>query len=231
MTQNFENLNTQYLPSSSTSENSEGGLNLGDVSGTVKRKLPLIIGMTLGMATLAFFKTHLIPPVYIASVELLPESINIETKVTADENGAEVREDITSVELDDIQLKKLKSPATISRAVEDLKGKYPELDYGTLTQDLNVKFIRDDQNKKNVLSVSYEHVDKQQVADVMEVLTQTFLDYSADKRSAGIERGIAVLEGQIPQVARQVRQLEGQMQGLRESLWFYRANLISRSNY
>ena len=225
MTQTFENQNPYYLPSSSPSENSEGGLNLGDVSGTVKRKLPLIIGMTLGMATLAFFKTYFIAPVYVASVELLPESINIETKVTADESEAEVREDITAVELDDIQLKKLKSPATIARAVDVLQGKYPELDYGSLTQDLSVKFIRDDQNQKNVLSVSYEHADKQQVADVMEVLTQTFLDYSAIERSAGIERGIAVLEEQIPQVSRLVRQLEGRMQGLRDRYGFIEPTL------
>ena len=225
MTQTFENQNPYYLPSSSPSENSEGGLNLGDVSGTVKRKLPLIIGMTLGMATLAFFKTYFIAPVYVASVELLPESINIETKVTADESEAEVREDITAVELDDIQLKKLKSPATIARAVDVLQGKYPELDYGSLTQDLSVKFIRDDQNQKNVLSVSYEHADKQQVADVMEVLTQTFLDYSANERSAGIERGIAVLEEQIPQVSRLVRQLEGRMQGLRDRYGFIEPTL------
>ncbi|MEO1671648.1 MAG: polysaccharide biosynthesis tyrosine autokinase, partial [Cyanobacteria bacterium J06631_2] len=175
---------------------------------------------TLGMASLAFFKTLFIPPVYVASVELLPESLNVETKVTSSSDEAGVREDITAVELDDIQLKKLKSPATISRAVDLLKSEYPELNYGTLTQDLSVKFIRDSQNKKNVLSVSYQHPDQQQVSDVMEVLTQTFLDYSADKRSEGIERGIAVLEEQIPKVSVQVRRLEGQMQSLRDRYGF-----------
>jgi|GEM_PF-1759877 len=220
MNQNFESQGTNYLSSSSTVGNAEGGLNLGDVQNTVMRKLPLIVAITLGMTGLAFFKTLLIPPVYVASVELLPESLNVETKVTANGDSGEVREDITAVEFDDIQLKRLKSPATISRAVEALQGKYPELDYGTLTSDMSVKFIRDSQNKKNVLSVSYEHPDRQQVADVMEVLTQTFLDYSANKRSEGIERGIAVLETQIPKVSAQVRRLEGQMQGLRDRYGF-----------
>ena len=211
---------TQYVRGSSTVSNAEGGLNLGDVKSTVKRKLPLIIAITMGMASLAFFKTMLIPSVYVASVELLPESLNVETKVTGNGDSGEVREDITAVKLDDIQLKKLKSPATISKAVETLQGKYPELDYATLIKDLSVKFIRDSQNKKNVLSVSYEHPDKQQVADVMEVLTQTFLDYSANERSEGIERGIAVLETQIPKVSVQIRRLEGQMQSLRDRYGF-----------
>ena len=68
------------------------------------RKLPLIIAITLGMTSLAFFKTMIIPSAYVASVELLPESLNVETKVTADGDSGVVREDITAVELDDIQL-------------------------------------------------------------------------------------------------------------------------------
>ena len=220
MNQNFETQGMHYLRDSSAVSSAEGGLNLGDVKNTVMRKLPLIIAITLGMTSLAFFKTMIIPSAYVASVELLPESLNVETKVTGNGDSGEVREDITAVELDDIQLKKLKSPATISKAVEMLQGKYPKLNYKTLTKDLSIKFIRDSQNKKNVLSVSYEHADKQQVADVMEVLTQTFLDYSANERLEGIERGIAVLETQIPKVSVRVRGLEGQMQSLRERYGF-----------
>ncbi|MEL6930776.1 MAG: AAA family ATPase [Cyanobacteria bacterium J06600_6] len=220
MNHNFENQEMHYIQGSSAFDNAEGGLKLGDMKSTVMRKLPLVVAITLGMTSLAFFKTMLIPPVYVASVELLPESLNVETKVTADGDSGEVREDITAVKLDDIQLKKLKSPATISRAIETLAGQYPELDYETLTDDLEVRFIRDSQNKKNVLSVSYEHADKKQVADVMEVLTQTFLDYSADQRTEGIERGIKVLEAQIPKVSVQVRRLEGQMDSLRDRYGF-----------
>ena len=219
MNQNLEDRHIYRLQDSAP-ERSEGGLNIEDVKGSVSRKLPLIIFITLGMASLAFFKTLFIPPVYTASVELLPESLNVETKVTSSGDSGEVRDKITSVELDDIQLKKLKSPATISQALDSLQGEYPELTYSNLTKDLNVKFIRDSQNKKNVLSVSYEHTDKEQVADVMEVLTQTFLDYSADKRSEGVKRGITVLEEQIPKVAVRVRRLEGQMQGLRDKYGF-----------
>ncbi|MEM7594423.1 MAG: AAA family ATPase, partial [Cyanobacteria bacterium P01_A01_bin.83] len=56
--------------------------------------------------------------------------------------------------------------------------------------------------------------------DVIDVLTQTYLDYSAEKRSSGVQRGITVLEQQIPLVTEQVEQLENQMQGLREQYNF-----------
>ncbi|MGF1588226.1 MAG: GumC family protein [Pleurocapsa sp.] len=221
MNSNFENQKTYYLQGSSLSESTEGGLNLSEVTSTVMRKLPLIASITIAMTSLAFVKTFLLPPVYVASVELLPETVNVETKVTSiDDKSGETREEITLVELDDVQLKILKSPQVISRAIDSLQDKYPQLDYQTLNSGLTVGFIRDSQNKKNVLSVSYQHSDKQQVSDVIDVLTQTYLDYSAEKRSSGVQRGITVLEQQIPLVASQVDQLENQLQNLRNKYNF-----------
>ena len=221
MNQNFEQQKTLYFQGSSSTENTEGGLNLSHVQSTVMRKLPLIASITIAMTCLAFFKTRLFAPVYVASFELLPELVNVETKVTSTgDNSGETRGAITAVELDDIQLKILKSPTTIDKAVNSLQSKYPELNYQTLTQDLTVEFIRDSQNKKNVLSVSYEHTDKQRVSDVIKVLTETYLDYSAEKRSQGVQRGLAVLNEQIPQVAQQVDTLENRMQSLRDQYNF-----------
>ncbi len=221
MNKNFEHQKTLYAQESSTAENTEGGLNLGHVQSTVMRNIPLIGGITIAMTGLAFFKTLLLPPVYVASFELLPELVNVETKVTATADNAGItRGEITAVELDDIQLKILKSPTTISKAIKILQSQYPELNYETLTEDLKVEFIRDSQNKKNVLSVSYENPDKQKVSDVINVLTETYLDYSADKRSEGVQRGITVLDQQIPKVAEQVDRLENQMQALRDKYNF-----------
>ena len=221
MNQSFEAQPTYYLQSSSTVENAEGGLKLDEVKNTIARKLPLIAFCTLAMSSAAFFKTSIFPPVYVSNAELLSESVNIETKVTStDDLSGDTREEITKVELDDIQLKILKSPVVISRAVEALQDKYPELNYSTLTQGLSVGFIRDSQNKKNILSVTYEHPDKQQVSDTIDVLTQTYLEYSAEKRLSGVERGIDFLEGQIPQVSAQVYSLENQLENLRNKYNF-----------
>ncbi|MEL6438146.1 MAG: AAA family ATPase [Cyanobacteria bacterium J06621_8] len=221
MNQNFENQQPVYIQGFSATENAEGGLNLDDVKKIVMRKFPLIAGVTLAMTSLAFFKTRLLPPNYAASFELLPEIVNIETEVTSSgDNSGETRSAITAVELDEVQLKILKSPQTIDKALEALQNNYPELDYQTLTDDLTIEFIRDNQNKNNVLSVSYEHPDQQQVADVINVLTQTYLDYSAEKRSSGVQRGITILEQQIPLSTKEVEQLEEEMQELREQYNF-----------
>jgi polysaccharide biosynthesis transport protein len=219
MNQSFKNQKGYYLQSSPPVENTEGSLNYFDLTTTVVRRLPLIASITISMTALAFFKPKFFPPVYVASFELLPETINVETKVTSIDDIKD-REKITEVELDDIQLKILKSPSTISKAVESLQVKYPQLNYQELVKDLTVEFIRDSQNKKNVLSVSYEHSDKQQVSDVIKALTQTYLDYSANTRSEGIKRGIDVLDLQIPKVSKDVERLENKMQRLRDEYNF-----------
>ncbi|NJO98332.1 MAG: hypothetical protein HC764_21990 [Pleurocapsa sp. CRU_1_2] len=83
MNQNFTNQKGYYLHGSPTVENTEGGLSYFDLTNTIVRRLPLIASITISMTALAFFKTSFLPPVYIASFELLPETINVETKVTS----------------------------------------------------------------------------------------------------------------------------------------------------
>ncbi|MGB5633897.1 MAG: AAA family ATPase, partial [Waterburya sp.] len=70
-----------------------------------------------------------------------------------------------------------------------------------------------------------EHTNQQQVSDVIKVLTETYLDYSAEKRSQGVQRGLAVLNQQIPQVSKQVDQLENRMQSLRNQYNFIEPNI------
>lgn len=219
MNENFKNQKGYYLQGSPTVESTEGGLSYFDLTNTVARRLPLIAGITISMTALAFFKTSFLPSVYVANFELLPETINVETKVTSIDDIKD-REKITEVDLDDIQLKILKSPTTISKAVNSLHAKYPQLNYQALVKGLTVEFIRDSQNQKNVLSVTYEHANKQQVSDVIKALTQTYLDYSANTRSEGIKRGIDVLDFQIPRVAKDVEHLENKMQRLRDEYNF-----------
>ena len=207
---------SRYYNSSATEENIEGGLNINEFQSTIVRKLPLILSCTIVMASLSLFRTLAFPSNYVSSFELLPESINIGTKVTStDDQTRKTREQITSVELDEVQLKILKSPKLISRAIVSLQDKYPEITYQKLNSGLTIEFSRNSKNKQNILLVTYEDSDKQKVSDVIDVLTQTYLEYSAEKRQSGVERGIAFLDRQIPKLTVEVEDLENQIIDLR----------------
>ena len=206
-----------YLTPPSTYEESEGGLELSKFKNIIFRNYHLIIGLGLLSSILGFVKISVTPPVYMANFELLSEPLNIETKVTGtDKESTEAREQIGSVELNDVQLKILQSPKIISRTVESLRNKYPQLNYNELIKDLNIEIITDPKNEEKILLVEYENPNKQKVSDVINSLAKTYLDYSVEKRLAGVKRGINFLDQQIPKAFAKVENIENQIRELRK---------------
>ena len=214
-----QDLDTQIIPRltpPSTYEESEGGLNLSKIKIIIFRNFPLIIAFTLVSGFFGFVKILITPPVYSAKFELLAEPINIETKVTStDKESGEAREQIGSVELNDVQLKILKSSQILSRTVESLHDKYPKLNYAELMQGLIVEIIGDQNSEEKILLVEYQNPNKQKVSDVINALSNTYLDYSAEKRLLGLKRGINFLNQQIPKISLQVENLQKQIVQLR----------------
>ncbi|MEM8721909.1 MAG: AAA family ATPase [Cyanobacteria bacterium P01_G01_bin.39] len=198
-------------------ESSEAGLDLNEIRSTIFRKFPLIACFTCALTSLALLKINITPPNYTANFELLSEPLNIETKVTSeDDSSRETREQITNVELDQVQLKILKSPRLILRAVESLKSKYPELGYQELIEDLSIEIVADKKQEQDILLVNYQNSDREKVLDVIDALTKTYLDYSVEKRQSGVKRGIAFLDRQIPLVSAQAQEIRNQIRSIRQ---------------
>ena len=212
---NSEIQNLNYLNYSSP-ENVEGGIDISEIKNIFSRNLPLILGSTIAMTSLAFLKVLTTPSDYVAGFELLSEPVNIETKVTSsNEDSRKTREQITEVELDEVQLKILKSPQLISRVIESLQKQYPEMDYQELIAGLTIDIDFSGSQEQNVLQVTYRNPDRQKVADVISELNKVYQNYSVEKRQSGVKRGIAFLDGQIPQVSEQTREIEAQIAQLR----------------
>ena len=210
----------------------EGGLDLIEIKNVIERKIFLIAACTLTIASLGLLKVITSPPRYVASFELLSESVNIQTKLTSDDTESrKTREEIASVELDEVQLKILKSPRLISRAIESLRDKYPELNYQELTRGLSIDIITNSNNDQNILEVVYQNSDPEKVSDVIDTLTQTYIDYSVEKRQSGVKRGIAFLDQQIPKVSKQVAAIDKQISDLRSKYNFVNPDVSIQQTY
>ncbi|MEM7590565.1 MAG: AAA family ATPase [Cyanobacteria bacterium P01_A01_bin.83] len=217
MTQNLETRNLNYLNDSLVTENSEGGVNLDEVKNTLVRKFPLIFGCICILNSLALLKITITPPIYSSGFELLSEPVNIETKVTSeDDSSRETREEITTVELDEVQLKILRSPRLIGRAVESLKDKYPEFTYQQLAQDLTIEIVSNNKQEQDILLVNYQNPNREKVADVVDALMTTYLKYSVEKRQTGVKRGIEFLNRQIPKVSIEVQEIRDQIRSIQK---------------
>ena len=226
MNQEFKPVKNYHLNPTPVSENTEGGLNITELKNIFLRQLPLIAGCTLGLTLLGVFKILTAPPVYSSQFELLSEPINIETQVTStSEDSRKTREEITDVNLDEVQLKILKSHRLILRIVEALKDKYPELSYGNLTADLSIEIISGSQEDQNILQVIYRNPDKQKVIDVLNTLTKVYQDYSVEKRQSGIKRGVEFLDRQIPKIFTEAEEIEQQIAELRTEYNFNDPNI------
>lgn len=213
---NLEPQSLDYLNKYSTPESIEGGVNIDEIKNIFLRNIPLILGSTIAMTSLALLKIMITPADYIAGFELLSEPVNIETKVTAsDEDSRRTREQITQVELDEVQLKILKSPQLITRVIESLRKQYPEMNYQELIEGLTIGIVSGSKEEQNILQVIYRHPEAQKVSDVINALNEVYQNYSVEKRLSGVERGIAFLDRQIPQVDEQTQKIEAEIAQLR----------------
>ena len=200
----------------------EGGLDFVDFIDKISRQIHVVAGITIAISSYTFFRVINLPPNYQAGFEIFSEAVTIETKVTpSGSQSREDREEITAVNLNEVQLRALKSPALIMSVVKELRPKYPLIDYDSIVSTLELKANQ----KEPVLEVLYEHSDPEQVKDVLQALEKAYLNYSLEKRQLGLNRGLDFLDQQIPTVEAQLAKLNQELQQLRRKYSFIDPNI------
>lgn len=198
-------------------ENDEGGFNLLEVKEIIFRQIYLIVGVTAAVASLALIKALIRPAMYVGNFEILAESVTIQTSFTA--SGArsqQTQESEVAASLNETQLKELKSPKIILPIVEQLKELYPAISYNAIISNLKLETNQ----QQNVLVATYQNSDQNQVKDVLEALTAAYLNYSLERRQAGVNRGMEFLNQQIPKAQAEVNTLNRQLELLRDKYNF-----------
>lgn len=180
----------------------EGGLNLGQVGATFRRRALLIVGITGIVAAAATLKAETEPPVYNGRFEVLIKPVTGESKAVANipqglaqsEIGAPVDDKTTTIKV-------LQSPRLLNPIVKKLQPKYPQLTYKQLVSGLGVGSSKTD----NILTVQYIYSDKQQVQDVLQALASAYLQYSLDERQEDINEAIKFVQERITKGGLQAR--------------------------
>ncbi|MFE4107077.1 GumC family protein [Almyronema epifaneia] len=193
----------------------EGGLDLTQVLGAIRRKLLLVAGVTTVVASAAVLKALTDTPVYEASFEILTKPVTLETQIisAANPNTLSNQEDVVAVSADEAKLKILTSPRVIDSVVEEIQANYSEdISSGEIVGGLSVKPTSPD-----ILQVGYQHPDPEIVNIVLTTVAQAYLDFSLEERQSDILRGIAFLDEQLPQLRSRVDSLQVQLESLRQS--------------
>jgi capsular exopolysaccharide synthesis family protein len=208
---NSQSLPTTYAPP--FEDDDEGGLDLGQLLGAIRRRVLLIMGMTAIVASGAAYKAATDTPVYQAQFEILTEPVTIETQVISSTNPETLssREDIVAVNADPVKLKLLKSPKVLDPVVEKLQAQYPGINYGALVSNLNVK-----PSDTDLLIVGYRSPNPELVKSVLDLVAEAYLEYSLQVRQTDILKGIKFVEEQLPYLHDRVQTQQERLQGLRQ---------------
>ena len=204
----------QWLPSinpAHSSEDDEGGLNLGQVFNTLKRRLPVIIGVTIVVTSVAMLKALTSKPIYQSSFEILTKPVTVESQVissvtqTSDSTVPEKTVDAT-------KLKLLKSPKVLAPIADQLKSKYPTITQEELASSLSVIPLP----SSEILAVTLQDADPEKVKAILKLVSTAYLNYSLEERLADVRQGIDFVNAQIPQVQQRVNAIQDRLQTFRQ---------------
>lgn len=208
----------QWLPSPTapdTSKGDEGGLNLGQVFSTLRRRIPVILGVTTVVTSAAVLKAMTSTPIYQAGFDILTKPVTVEAEVISSvpqtlsskdqEAGAEKGLDATKLQL-------LKSPKILSPIAKELQAKYPDVNYDVLAAGLKVT----PGTNTEILNVTFQDKDAGKVESVLKLTSKAYIDYSLEERLADVKQGIEFVDTQLPQLRDRVESLQDELQVFRQ---------------
>jgi uncharacterized protein involved in exopolysaccharide biosynthesis len=216
----------QELPALDNSEVStppQKGMNFRPLLRTVQRKALLVIGITAAVGGGAFvWANQNIPTSYKGDFQLLVEPVTNEGKfvqpsVLTREGGQGMGQGITNLDYA-TQLEILRSPRILSAIYEQVKSRYPKLNYFAFSKGLAVERLASETSPEptKILKVSYEAEDQKQVEFVLDVAAKKYLQYSLQERKTRISEGVKFIDDQLPELNARVESLQSQIQRLQQ---------------
>ncbi len=223
-----EERTVRHLPLSSValseSAAAEGGLELGRLVDVIRRRLPIILAVTSAVlvATVIWNRTR--PPAYEGSFRILIEPVTAEGSVASSLSGNASKssnQDLGSVQTQDTtldyptQIQILLSPKLLMPVVKSLQPSMPDFSYEKLIGPLTVVRQKETAETK-MLNVLYKGGVSTQVEQVVDALSKAYIRYSLNERQTNVRRAVTFVDGQLPKIQKQVRELESALQRFRE---------------
>jgi capsular exopolysaccharide synthesis family protein len=116
----------------------------------------------------------------------------------------------------DTQIEVLRSPSILNPIIEQIVRKYPEFEYEDLIKEKNSPLEIGQLEKTKILEIAYEDADREKIDYILELLADTYLNYSLEERKIEVNQGIEFVKQQLPKLRAQVQLREKQLQQFRQ---------------
>ena len=147
------------------------------------------------------------PKIYESSLLLLVSSKEQTPRVVDDSTNAGGG----SAELEtEVQL--LSTLPLVSRAVDALHPRYPELDAGSVAGSLQIQQVGD----SGILSVAYRDTNPERLIQVLDQLGETYVDFSVTSRKSRVTSAIDFIERTLPEAQQNLAERSQQLEIFRK---------------
>ncbi|UBF27183.1 polysaccharide biosynthesis tyrosine autokinase [Kovacikia minuta CCNUW1] len=186
----------------------------GQLLSVLVRQRFWVMGVFVGVVTIAAVYSLLQRPIYQSSMQLLVEP-NYQGKK---ESGTEPSFADANVEIDNsTQLTQMKSSQLLQKAVDLLQPEYPKLDVDELQSSLALTQIEQDKVKTKIIQVLFTNHDPVKTQKVLMAIQQVYQDYNREQQKQRLAKGLEFINEQIPRVEQQVKTAEDELERFRRS--------------
>jgi succinoglycan biosynthesis transport protein ExoP len=209
-----QSLSPQFL---ARQEGQEDDWSLRHVLGIAKRRVLVIIGVTITFMTAVVAVTLNQKPVYEAKFQILAEPVSSDnsnlSKLTLSVESSNFNKSSLDYET---QIQVLKSPELIRSIVNRLRISYPDINYDSLLPFLTITRL----GETKIIEVRYHNSDPVKIKVVLDELSHAYLAYSLENRQINLRQGIQFVEKQLPPLQKRVDHLQKQLQLFRQKYNF-----------
>lgn len=192
-------------------------IDLSQILRIVRRRLPLMLGVGFAVTLGVGAKLLTEEPIYQGKFDLLMEPVTGQKALPSglqalqQQFGGDPRDLETRMEV-------LKSAKVINPVLEDIQSRYSNVTYSKLvsTDDEPGKLSIERLKNTQILTISYDSSDPEEVEYVLTQIAQGYLDYSLSEQQFSTRQGLQFVQQQLPEVNNQVDSLQKQLQTFRQ---------------
>jgi polysaccharide biosynthesis transport protein len=196
------------------------GLDLRSLGRIVQRNLLLIGSIASFVAVITLYSILVSPRSYEGNFQILVEPVSSEGKLTDPsfisrnrENAPQTQGDISYPSI----LQILQGNELLERVAQNIRVKYPKVNYESLRKNLVVQRIGENMlDSTNIIEVTYKDSDPEKVEFILSEIAKEYLNFSLEDRKNRIYGGVKFIDAQLPQLQQRVSFLEGNLQRLQQ---------------
>ncbi|MEA5571609.1 polysaccharide biosynthesis tyrosine autokinase [Calothrix sp. UHCC 0171] len=192
----------------------------GQLLAVLIRRFPWFLAVFLSSIAIAGILSKRTPPTYKSSMQLLVEP-NYQGKAQGDANQNQANQAIDpSFQVDTAtQLNLMRNSEHIEKAVDVLKGEYPDLTVAGVKRSLVLSQIKEKEDNlaTKIFLAEITGNDPIKTQRLLEVLQKVYLDYNKEQQNERLRRGLKVINEQLDKVRKELTDSESRLLRFRKT--------------